>query len=323
MPNKSVNYLVDMINSNIKFDFFIKTNKNFVMIENKLKMEDLKKMFLEPIKNFLKETEAEFYDPISGNSNGVEIEKIGDTNFEIMEVLRNSVSANYDASIFKSVSDFKWMALRINSDDDISLKSIFLIYKQREIKKVTMTSGLKILTQGNERPLLIKDVPIDGVYLTNDNFPDLIYALSNEADESFFCLLSRNQAEYLLDIEKIFKGLVENVKNTMEDEKIFLDIGHIEDFLNEMKSKKSTYRKLVKMARQNAFKTYKENILSVPKVIEEFELNIKFDTENNTIDLEKSSKEDILHLIADDYVLKYLSGRKEIAEKTKNINREE
>ena len=52
MPNKSVNYLVDMINSNIKFDFFIKTNKNFVMIENKLKMEDLKKMFLEPIKNF-------------------------------------------------------------------------------------------------------------------------------------------------------------------------------------------------------------------------------------------------------------------------------
>lgn len=109
----------------------------------------------------------------------------------------------------------------------------------------------------------------------------------------------------------------------MEDEKIFLDIGHIEDFLNEMKSKKSTYRKLVKMARQNAFKTYKENILSVPKVIEEFELNIKFDTENNTIDLEKSSKEDILHLIADDYVLKYLSGRKEIAEKTKNINREE
>ena len=323
MPNKSVNYLVDMINSNIKFDFYIKTNKNFVMIENKLKMEDLKKMFLEPIKNFLKETEAEFYDPISGNSNGVEIEKIGDTNFEIMEVLRNSVSANYDASIFKSVSDFKWMALRINSDDDISLKSIFLIYKQREIKKVTMTSGLKILTQGNERPLLIKDVPIDGVYLTNDNFPDLIYALSNEADESFFCLLSRNQAEYLLDIEKIFKGLVENVKNTMEDEKIFLDIGHIEDFLNEMKSKKSTYRKLVKMARQNAFKTYKENILSVPKVIEEFELNIKFDTENNTIDLEKSSKEDILHLIADDYVLKYLSGRKEIAEKTKNINREE
>ena len=323
MPNKSVNYLVDMINSNIKFDFYIKTNKNFVMIENKLKMEDLKKMFLEPIKNFLKETEAEFYDPISGNSNGVEIEKIGDTNFEIMEVLRNSVSANYDASIFKSVSDFKWMALRINSDDDISLKSIFLIYKQREKKKVTMTSGLKILTQGNERPLLIKDVPIDGVYLTNDNFPDLIYALSNEADESFFCLLSRNQAEYLLDIEKIFKGLVENVKNTMEDEKIFLDIGHIEDFLNEMKSKKSTYRKLVKMARQNAFKTYKENILSVPKVIEEFELNIKFDTENNTIDLEKSSKEDILHLIADDYVLKYLSGRKEIAEKTKNINREE
>ena len=323
MPNKSVNYLVDMINSNIKFDFFIKTNKNFVMIENKLKMEDLKKMFLEPIKNFLKETEAEFHDPISGNSNGVEIEKIGDTNFEIMEVLRNSVSANYDASIFKSVSDFKWMALRINSDDDISLKSIFLIYKQRAIKKVTMTSGLKILTQGNERPLLIKDVPIDGVYLTNDNFPDLIYALSNEADESFFCLLSRNQAEYLLDIEKIFKGLVENVKNTMEDEKIFLDIGHIEDFLNEMKSKKSTYRKLVKMARQNAFKTYKENILSVPKVIEEFELNIKFDTENNTIDLEKSSKEDILHLIADDYVLKYLSGRKEIAEKTKNINREE
>ncbi len=323
MPNKSVNYLVDMINSNIKFDFFIKTNKNFVMIENKLKMEDLKKMFLEPIKNFLKETEAEFYDPISGNSNGVEIEKIGDTNFEIMEVLRNSVSANYDASIFKSVSDFKWMALRINSDDDISLKSIFLIYKQRAIKKVTMTSGLKILTQGNERPLLIKDVPIAGVYLTNDNFPDLIYALSNEADESFFCLLSRNQAEYLLDIEKIFKGLVENVKNTMEDEKIFLDIGHIEDFLNEMKSKKSTYRKLVKMARQNAFKTYKENILSVPKVIEEFELNIKFDTENNTIDLEKSSKEDILHLIADDYVLKYLSGRKEIAEKTKNINREE
>ena len=45
--------------------------------------------------------------------------------------------------------------------------------------------------------------------------------------------------------------------------------------------------------------------------------------QNNTIDLEKSSKEDILHLIADDYVLKYLSGRKEIAEKTKNINREE
>ena len=299
MPNRSVNYLVDMINSNIKFDFYIKTNKNFVMIENELKMEDFEKMFLEPIKNFLKETEAEFYDPISGNSNGVEIEKIGDTNFEIIEVLRNSVSANYDASIFKSVSDFKWMALRINSDDDISLKSIFLIYKQRAIKKVTMTSGLKILTQGNERPLLIKDVPIDGVYLTNDNFPDLIYALSNEVDESFFCLLSRNQAEYLLDI------------------------GHIEDFLNEMKSKKSTYRKLVKMARQNAFKTYKENILSVPKVIEEFELNIKFDTENNTIDLEKSSKEDILHLIADDYVLKYLSGRKEIAEKTKNINREE
>ena len=70
-----------------------------------------------------------------------------------------------------------------------------------------MTSGLKILTQGNERPLLIKDVPIDGVYFTNDNFPDLIYALSNEADESFFCLLSRNQAEYLLDIEKIFKEL--------------------------------------------------------------------------------------------------------------------
>lgn len=299
MPNRSVNYLVDMINSNIKFDFYIKTNKNFVMIENELKMEDFEKMFLEPIKNFLKETEAEFYDPISGNSNGVEIEKIGDTNFEIIEVLRNSVSANYDASIFKSVSDFKWMALRINSDDDISLKSIFLIYKQRAIKKVTMTSGLKILTQGDERPLLIKDVPIDGVYLTNDNFPDLIYALSNEVDESFFCLLSRNQAEYLLDI------------------------GHIEDFLNEMKSKKSTYRKLVKMARQNAFKTYKENILSVPKVIEEFELNIKFDTENNTIDLEKSSKEDILHLIADDYVLKYLSGRKEIAEKTKNINREE
>ena len=114
-----------------------------------------------------------------------------------------------------------------------------------------------------------------------------------------------------------------DVKNTMEDEKIFLDIGHIEDFLNEMKSKKSTYRKLVKMARQNAFKTYKENILSVPKVIEEFELNIKFDTENNTIDLEKSSKEDILHLIADEYVLTYLSGRKQIAEKTKNINREE
>ena len=116
-----------------------------------------------------------------------------------------------------------------------------------------------------------------------------------------------------------------NTGNTLSEDNIDLDldIGHIEDFLNEMKSKKSTYRKLVKMARQNAFKTYKENILSVPKVIEEFELNIKFDTENNTIDLEKSSKEDILHLIADDYVLKYLSGRKEIAEKTKNINREE
>lgn len=68
------------------------------------------------------------------------------------------------------------------------MKSIFGIYKQRGQKSYYET-GLKILTQGNERPLLIKDVPIDGVHLTNDNFPDLIYALSNEADESFLFLL--------------------------------------------------------------------------------------------------------------------------------------
>ena len=109
----------------------------------------------------------------------------------------------------------------------------------------------------------------------------------------------------------------------MKEEKIFLNPNHIENFLEEMKSKKSTYRKLVKMARENAFKTYKENIISVPKVIEEFNLDIKFDILNNAIDLENSSKEDILHLIADEYVLKYLSGRKEIAEKTKNISKEE
>ena len=323
MPKRSVDNILDILNSNIKFDFYIKTNKKFVKISNELKIEDLKEMFLDKIKVFLEETEAQFYDPINGNSNGVEIEGIGNIEFDIVKILKESVGQTYEASIFKAASDFKWLALKIESEDNIFLNSIFLIYKQRSIKKITMTTGIKILTQGDERPLLVKEPPIDGVYLTNNNFPDLIYAQSNEVDKSFFCLFTRNQAEYLLDTEKIFRGLVENVKKIMKEEKFFLNPNHIENFLEEMKSKKSTYRKLVKMARENAFKTYKENIISVPKVIEEFNLDIKFDILNNAIDLENSSKEDILHLIADEYVLKYLSGRKEIAEKTKNISKEE
>ena len=55
MPNKSVNYLVDMINSNIKFDFFIKTNnslQNFLIMRKVkgigvLKSKKLENLFIE------------------------------------------------------------------------------------------------------------------------------------------------------------------------------------------------------------------------------------------------------------------------------------
>ena len=136
MPKRSVDNILDILNSNIKFDFYIKTNKKFVKISNELKIEDLKEMFLNKIKVFLEETEAQFYDPINGNSNGVEIEGIGNIEFDIVKILKESVGQTYEASIFKAASDFKWLALKIESEDNIFLNSIFLIYKQRSIKKI-------------------------------------------------------------------------------------------------------------------------------------------------------------------------------------------
>ena len=41
MPKRSVDNILDILNSNIKFDFYIKTNKKFVKISNELKIEDL------------------------------------------------------------------------------------------------------------------------------------------------------------------------------------------------------------------------------------------------------------------------------------------
>ena len=154
----------------------------------------------------------------------------------------------------------------------------------------------------NKMPIVEKNC--NKFIILNKTKPDIIFDIKND----IALLTNVIQSEYILSIDQLFMNSIDKFNSL----KIISESTE-NDFIDKVKSSNKFIRKLHKIISEETYKHFENNIDNVKDVIKYYNLDIKLDENSNKILFDENTEiNDVLHLLGDDYIRKYISQKDDI-----------
>lgn len=279
---------------------YLKTDTNIYSFRSLLTNEQQIDI-LNPINIYLNEKEYEKYDSLERRVNVIYYITEHDQEFQSLNniIEMNNQIINNDVNI-----------ATIKSIDHEKIKII--IFKKGNFLFLYRYNTSKLFKQGwtarfnNEEAVVEKEN--ESILVLSKSIPDIIW----DTKENILFILNVTQAEYILEIDQLFRGTINNVSTHLKNFNLMRE-DTIIDFLNEVSSKNTYMRKLHKIQTTQSYQYFYNNIDRIPEVLRQYELDVNFDVENGQIIFdEETDVGDVLHLFADDYIKRYISERDDV-----------
>ena len=187
-----------------------------------------------------------------------------------------------------------------------------IIFKKGQFIFLYKYNSSKLFKQGwkarfdNEEAVVERET--DNVLILSKLIPDIIIDVQNEV--AF--ILNIVQAEYILDIDRLFTGTLTNFSDNLRAFNLMRE-DTIAEFINQVSGKNNYMRKLHKIQTTQSYQYFHQNIDIIPDVLNQYGLNINFEEQNGQIVFdEETDVGDVLHLFADDYVRRHISRRDDV-----------
>lgn len=256
---------------------------------------------IKPIETFLKGKAFCQYDALERRLNTV---------YYIVSAMTEFESLNYIFEMNEQIrnGNVDQATIRVIEEDKIKM----IIFMKENFMFLYRYNTSKLFGQGwrarfsNEKAVVEKSN--NGLLILSKNIPDIIIDVQGRV--AF--LMNISQAEYILEIEDLFSVTLNTFSQNLRDFNL-MSADTIDNFIERIRLNKSHMRKLHKIQTTGTYEYFVQNINRIPEVIEAYDLNVNFDQENGCVIFsEESSVSDILHLLADDYIIRYISERNDV-----------
>ena len=293
----------------IRMNFIVRTSRQSdnneylaydVPISSKI-TSDIVDLVLLNVEKTLEDKELLQFNPTNTEINTIEyLPLLEVNNYENISDAINSINrAHVNCLDFDDIWGY---SIKITYGDEKSI----LLFKKFSYPKVLKKGIVMSLTDGVYDKVQHDVVSVDNV----------VHAFS--LDENMY-ILNKGQFEKFFNFSLVYQHYLEesierlNEMNVIENFNIFVEHCLTSDTLT---------RRMVKVVTEERIENVQENIDNVPKVIDDFALNVQFDEENKKIKYEDgSSITDIITLIKGACVYGALDDEKYLASNTKSLTR--
>ncbi|MGL6186364.1 MAG: Kiwa anti-phage protein KwaB-like domain-containing protein [Clostridium chrysemydis] len=290
----------ELLNRDNGLALFLQTNTNIFSFRSALS-EEQQLEIINPINEFMSNKEYSQYDAL---------ERMPNTIYYITSEMAEYQSLNNILEVNQQLENGQVDRATIRAIETDKIKMI-IFKKGRFIFLYKYNSG-KLFKQGwkarfdNEEAVVEKET--DNVLLLSKLVPDIIVDV--ECELAF--VLNVVQAEYILEIDSLFTGTLNNFSNNLRDFNLMRE-DTIEGFITQVMGKNNYMRKLHKIQTTQSYQYFHQNISKIPDVLAQYGLTINFDEANGQIVFDdETDVGDVLHLFADDYVKRYISERDDV-----------
>lgn len=279
---------------------FLQTNTNIHSFRSELTNRQQLDI-VEPISTYLNEKDYSQYDSLERRPNTVYYitNDMGEYNSlsNILEINRQIINNDVTVATIRTIDTEKIKVI-------IFKKGEFIFLYRYNTSKL-FRQGWKARFNHEEAVVERED---DSILVLSKSIPDIIL----DTIENCAFVLNVTQAEYILEIEELFKGTMNNVEVNLRQFNLMRE-DTIIDFMNEVSTKNNHMRKLHKIQTTQSYQYFYNNIVRVPEVLRQYNLNVNFDAVNGQIIFDENTDVgDVLHLFADDYVKRYISERDDV-----------
>lgn len=290
----------ELINERNELTLFLQTNNNIYSFRSRLSNEQQLEI-INPISEAINNKEYNQYDTLERRPN------------TIYYIINDMIE-------YQSLSNILELNMQIENDEvnRATIRAIetdkikMIIFKKGQFIFLYKYNSSKLFKQGwkarfdNEEAVVERET--DNVLILSKLIPDIVIDVQNEV--AF--ILNIVQAEYILDIDRLFTGTLTNFSDNLIEFNLMRE-DTIAEFINQVSGKNNYMRKLHKIQTTQSYQYFHQNIDIIPDVLNQYGLNINFDEQNGQIVFdEETDVGDVLHLFADDYVRRHISRRDDV-----------
>ena len=290
----------ELINEGNELTLFLQTNNNIYSFRSRLSNEQQLEI-INPISEAINNKEYNQYDTLERRPN------------TIYYIINDMIE-------YQSLGNILELNMQIENDEvnRATLRAIetdkikMIIFKKGQFIFLYKYNSSKLFKQGwkarfdNEEAVVERET--DNVLILSKLIPDIIIDVQNEV--AF--ILNIVQAEYILDIDRLFTGTLTNFSDNLRAFNLMRE-DTIAEFINQVSGKNNYMRKLHKIQTTQSYQYFHQNIDIIPEILNQYGLNINFDEQNGQIVFdEETDVGDVLHLFADDYVRRHISRRDDV-----------
>lgn len=290
----------ELLNNGNDLWLFLQTNNNIYSFRSEL-TEGQRLELIRPIYDFLSDKDYAQYDVLDRRPNTVYYISQGMPEYQS---LNNILELNQ----YIERDDVVRATIRTIETDKIKM----IIFKKGRFLFLYKYNTGKLFKQGwkavfnNEEAVVEKDD--NSILVLSKTIPDIIV----DTRENIAFILNVTQSEYILDIDTLFVGTLNNVSQNLRDFSL-MRADTIDSFISEVSNKNNYMRKLHKIQTTQSYQYFYNNIARIPDVLRQYNLNVNFDEQNGQIIFDEDTDVgDVLHLFADDYVRRYISERDDV-----------
>ncbi|MBF8982592.1 hypothetical protein IZY60_03475 [Lutibacter sp. B2] len=289
-----------LLNNENDLWLFLQTNNNIYSFRSELTTQQQVDI-IHPICDYLNDKDYNQYDVLERRPNTI---------YYILNEMQEYQSLNNIVELNQHIESDEVARATIRTIETDKIKMI-IFKKDRFLFLYKYNSG-KLFKQGWKARFNTEDAVVEkednDILVLSKTIPDIIL----DTRENLAFILNVTQAEYILQIDSLFIGTLNNVSNNLREFNL-MRIDTIERFINEVSGKNNYMRKLHKIQTTQSYQYFYNNITRIPEVLRQYNLNVNFDEQNRWIIFdEETDVGDVLHLFADDYVRRYISERDDV-----------
>ncbi|NFN18561.1 DUF4868 domain-containing protein [Clostridium botulinum] len=290
----------ELTNQENNLCLFLQTNNNIYSFRSRLTPEQQLEI-INPICNKIDNYEFTQYDVLERRPNTI---------YYISNDMQEYESLNNILELNQYIEDDEVERATIRTIETDKVRMI-IFKKDRFLFLYKYNSG-KLFKQGwtarfNEECAVVEKDD-NSILVLSKTMPDIIL----DTVENMAFIMNVVQAEYILQIDSLFIGTLNNVSENLREFNLMRE-ETIEEFINQVSGKNNYMRKLHKIQTTQSYQYFQRNIDRIPEVLRQYDLNVNFDAENGQIIFdEETDVVDVLHLFADDYVKRYISERDDV-----------
>lgn len=291
---------LELQNRNNGLCLFLLTNENLYSFRSALTQEQQLEI-ISPIDNYLNDKDFTQYDSLDIRANTI---------YYITENMDEFHSYEHILEINNQIVNDIVQTATIRAIESEKIKLV--IFKKGDFLFLYRYDTGKLFKQGwkaifnNEEAIVEKEE--DDILILSKMVPDIVFDIT----ENCSFLINPKQSEYILNINNLFIRTIDNMKQYIQEYNIIRE-DTIDNFIEEVYSKNNYMRKVHNIQTSQSYQYFYDNIDKIPDVLNLYNLNVNFDKDNNNIIFdEETSVGDVLHLLADDYIKRYISERDDV-----------